>query len=236
MSVRGKELAGIIVIIGIAFVLALPAIRNAAPGNAQAACANNLKQIGLSMKMYANESHGERYPPLSRIRNNFIFDVNVMYPEYLTDLSLLIDQASPFAHNKTFHSQTTGQLHPDCVSGLFYNYTGFLLIGEPQAVAWHMAYESSDLAVFTDDDHRLFTPNWENVDPAAALCVLWDRVPLVDGEFSHRSPRGVNGLMMDGHVEFVQYSPFNHSNLFPASYLGSQLFGGVQPKMPGHCY
>lgn len=44
-----------------------------------ASCQNNMKQLGLVMKMFSNEAPEERYPP----------GWAVVYPEYLTDLKVL---------------------------------------------------------------------------------------------------------------------------------------------------
>ncbi len=231
-----RELSAVVLLVVVIAVLALPALRKAAQSSARNVCVNNLKQMGLVLKMYANESPGEKYPPVSRVRNNWIVDVNSIYPRYLNDLSILMDPDSPFANENTFRSRSSGELEPDCVSGVFYNYTGYLLTGDAQAVALLLTYELMDTNEFRALDHNLNIPIWKKNFGNSGLAVMWDRVPLVDSELSHRTPKGGNVLIMDGHVEFVEYSPFNNSSFFPMNRVGAETFGSVQPKLPRHCF
>jgi prepilin-type N-terminal cleavage/methylation domain-containing protein/prepilin-type processing-associated H-X9-DG protein len=105
------ELLVVITIISILAAILMPALARAREAANRTSCSSNLRQLAFVFQMYANEHNGvfpsgsanrqwgetglnitENTTGYSRRlpRNNFIFEAKQVYPEYLTDMRVLV--------------------------------------------------------------------------------------------------------------------------------------------------
>jgi prepilin-type processing-associated H-X9-DG protein len=177
-----------------------------------ASCANNLKQMGIVFKMYANEHNG-RFPQVDDREGNLMVEGDEVFPEYLTDLSVLV------CPNEEGEPPTTA----DDVSDDSYFYLGWAIATEKEGLALLDVYESLESAERNEDIgvdegkgnaggstiyrlregiERFFITDINNpsasADAQARIPLMWERP-------GHHEPDGGNVLYMDGHVEYLKY-------------------------------
>ncbi|MCX5772698.1 MAG: DUF1559 domain-containing protein [Candidatus Hydrogenedentes bacterium] len=130
----------------------MPALARARESARRASCANNLKQMGLVFKMYANESKGQKFPTMkwcdydSATPNpncecnkaaNFGLDLFpnmiAVYPEYLSDSNILICPSDPEGtkvEEGQWLCEGTGAFAPAKTGNISYIYYGWAMKGE----------------------------------------------------------------------------------------------------------
>ena len=180
----------------------------------RAECANNLKMMGLVFKMFANEHKKEMFPVIDGRRGNLIVDADMIFPEYLTDLSVLQCPAD---------TKIKVPATADDVTDQSYFYLGWVVTTEEEGLALLDAYESLDLDQRGEDievaeskgtvggnkifrlregiERFLITDINQPIPPrelSSKVPIMWDRP-------GQHEAGGGNVLYIDGRVEFVKY-------------------------------
>ena len=197
-------------------------------------CANNLKQMGLVLKMWSND-HRRHLPPLDPQRGRLIFNRELVFPEYLEDATKLTCPSDPDEGHLAGHE---GGI--ELVDDHSYYYLGYVLLSEEEGLAFIDAYKNLGLpttdavrdAVELNEvirpiyvpkgkgnlgESKIF-PLTEDVgskklawilsrrDPWGTGHHVWasSEIPIMWERPDNHPPDGGHVLYLDGHVEFVK--------------------------------
>jgi len=178
---------------------------------------NNLKQLGLIMKMFANESRGELFPPLTSLRGHLAMDATFVYPEFMSDTTVYISPAHPDYLNISTIANSDA---PSVIGDHSYWYLGYVLPDEATGIAFvnHFRTAAQSGEVLTEN---IDAPELESeqiyrlrngierflitdINDPRASSGLQSTIPLViERPGFHEG--GANVLFLDGHVEFMPY-------------------------------
>jgi prepilin-type processing-associated H-X9-DG protein len=183
----------------------------------QASSSNNLKQMGLVGKMYANESAGEYWPLLSAEPAQLAMNADEIYPEYLTDPQVVISPAHPDRHQL---EQLAVEQPERVIRDHSYWYLGYALDSEEAVLTFVKAVKAaaqSGETLIGDIDapdlplgqivrlregiERFFITDIH--DPRASATTQSTIPVMIERPGMHDI--GANVLYLDGHVEFLKY-------------------------------
>lgn len=97
------ELLVTVCIVAVLGAMALPAAAKVRSGYERTSCQNNLRELGLALRLYAKEHPAGRFPYQQVVNcdreiqaTSSMFNASLMYPDYLSDWNVLL---CPSAHN-----------------------------------------------------------------------------------------------------------------------------------------
>ncbi len=208
-------------------VFVLPLFATVRTGR-RVSCQNNLKQLGLVVKMYANESQKNVFPPISTEPGRLSFSLEPepgmqpVYPEYLNDPLIMV-----CPHDRETVTRLAARLDDRaCIDDHSYFYLSHLVTSDEEMAAYAAAYTHAirhdtaalraDLKVapgsgnsggdilyrLREGVERFVIPDM--IGPGVSVR-LPSRVPVMVERLGNHEVSGGNVLYLDGRVEFLEY-------------------------------
>jgi len=236
------QLGAIVAIVGILGALLLPALSRAREASLRQSSANNLKQIGLALKMYANDNEG-KFPPLAPYKGVWMVDLARLYPEYVSDFTVFVNPRLPDSDelveqiNRLVAESPIDWEKVTRIAAKSYTYTNWVVQDDTEVERLkegYMQLAKADYDIDLQVGDQTFYRVREGVERfmitdinnPAASAIAQSELPVMFEAMRDREPQGLlrkkpgyNVMYMDGHVEFIRYE-----EKFPATETVADAF------------
>jgi prepilin-type processing-associated H-X9-DG protein/prepilin-type N-terminal cleavage/methylation domain-containing protein len=223
------ELLVVIAIIAILAAMLLPALKNARDSAKKIVCAGNMKQIGLTFRLYGDDNNDYFPPPHSYAEDGTTYVrwpallVPYLYPSKntLTGWNFMSGNLGTIfycpSNDKVHYGNDYGINGIKDWFGTAYNYEGITLVKTSQLRTPSATFTSADSTWDDGAGFRLYTP--------------WNPWTIPNGGFyvGSRHTGSANFVFVDGHVE-----PFQFKNIPTNSCAPGNGFGGVNNNFWGY--